>query len=367
MTDLATLDRALATLRAWPDLAGGLEELSDALLVIEVAAAASPAADGGRLHLRLMDRLCAWIRRISPAASARRFPMLRAENLVRLGPHRGDPDLTALLRAFHRARHFGRFHMDDTNLGNWLDALPEPAPGVQLALDVLRRRGPAQLAVERVFQPWQRHPEVWVGGPGDEGEWRPDPDPELAAWSPDLTDANLQRCDLSGIPLRQAEFYNTHMQGANLTGADLTAAKLLGTRLDGARLDRACLVGADLRMATLEGCWLNGADLRGANLSGASLVCARLFGADLSGTKLDAVLTDASFDDETRADVAQLQALRANDGLTGDEDMDLGPIFPRPLPPLFGAAELEQAWQQGATFHFRICDDDGGEDRDEAR
>jgi len=110
---------------------------------------------------------------------------------------------------------------------------------------------------------------------------------------PDLTGANLQAMDLSGLDFEKAQ-----LSGARLQGANLTRAKLQGAYLPGAQLQ-----GADLTSAQLQGAYLPGAQLQGADLSRAQLQ-----GADLTGAKLQrAYLPGAQFDPDTDLRAATLR------------------------------------------------------------
>ena len=96
---------------------------------------------------------------------------------------------------------------------------------------------------------------------------------------------------LGGEDLREVDWRN-----AKLVGADLSGALLYGADLSNADLTGALLVGADLYGATLSGAVLRDADLRNAKLRAVALSNADLTGADLS----DADLNGATYDAETR-------------------------------------------------------------------
>ncbi|MEQ9238406.1 pentapeptide repeat-containing protein [Coleofasciculus sp. E2-BRE-01] len=121
--------------------------------------------------------------------------------------------------------------------------------------------------------------------------------------------ANLQGAILKKANLKKASFYNTNLQGAhlwkayfqeanfmeaNLQGAILSnatmqKAKLWGTKLQGASLTIANLEEADLSQADL-----NRANLQGANFMGAKLQEVNFAESNLQGTKLQgADLTNA--------------------------------------------------------------------------
>lgn len=131
----------------------------------------------------------------------------------------------------------------------------------------------------------------------------------------DLRGANLQRADLSHLPLHNLRGClddlilvtltpEQRAKGAiNLDRANLDGAKLDGARLRDAKMQSASLVDttldrADLSIAHLENANLHGASLRGANLGGTyqaagqpeekqALYVAHLEDADLSGAHLE--------------------------------------------------------------------------------
>jgi uncharacterized protein YjbI with pentapeptide repeats len=78
-------------------------------------------------------------------------------------------------------------------------------------------------------------------------------------------------CDLSQAVLTGVNLTNADLERANLTGADLTGANLVGADLEKANLGTANLSDANLL----------GADLEKANLMGANLTNANLMGAEL--------------------------------------------------------------------------------------
>lgn len=104
---------------------------------------------------------------------------------------------------------------------------------------------------------------------------------------------NFARANLKGAQLYACDFrFSRNLEGANLEGANLYSSQLLGANLRGANLERASLGSAELEHADLTGATLTGAslisaDLDGANLSGADLSGAMLGRASLSGANLD--------------------------------------------------------------------------------
>src|SRR5439155_13949209 len=100
----------------------------------------------------------------------------------------------------------------------------------------------------------------------------------------------LQRADLTGLNLCEAD----------LTGMDLAGTILAGTVCRGTRFQ-----GANLDHADLRGAYMAQADFRGANLSGALLFSDSLDTADLTGANL----TGANL---TGAYMAEAKLVRAN-------------------------------------------------------
>lgn len=239
----------------------GLETLAEA----SVAAGSEGLSDQGRLHVRIMDVLLAYLRQECPASAALARPACSRPG--------------------------------------WTCDLPVPRADVQMALSVLARRGPAQRAAEACL------PLTYTPGAPVIGGRLPDPDgddgqpagfPFHGGWRPDLQGINLQRADLTGAWLVGATLDDVPMEGALLSDASLIRASLGGTRLSGAllrdaRLSRAVLVeadltgaslmAADLSGATLANVCLEGVDLTGANLRGASVEGSDLEQADLTGVR----------------------------------------------------------------------------------
>ena len=87
-------------------------------------------------------------------------------------------------------------------------------------------------------------------------------------------ECDLQKVDLSGRWLSDADLERADLRGANLEGTDLRDANLKGADLRGADLRKADLRGADLYKANLEG-----ADLTGARMEDMLVDSAHLTGA----------------------------------------------------------------------------------------
>ncbi len=142
-----------------------------------------------------------------------------------------------------------------TVLQNWVRALTPARSDMQNAMQVLGRL------------------KETTGLPLDSGEI-------------DLTEANMQGCDLAGLNFSGAKMKGVQLQGANLGEAQLQGAYLSRAQLQGAALWGAQLQGAKLGWARLQGAYLNGAQLQGADLSGAQLQRADLGQAQLQGAYL---------------------------------------------------------------------------------
>ena len=99
-----------------------------------------------------------------------------------------------------------------------------------------------------------------------------------------------------GCDLRESDFRQAHLIGADFRGSDLRGADLREANLEGADLTGALLEGADLRGANLTNAELSGVDLRNADLREAQVINAyapnvrtsgmRYAGASLFGSDL---------------------------------------------------------------------------------
>jgi uncharacterized protein YjbI with pentapeptide repeats len=130
-----------------------------------------------------------------------------------------------------------------------------------------------------------------------------------------LADANLNGADLDGANLTDANLTQTDLSNArlfhaNMARADLTRAVLIGAHMTHARLDSALLIAGNLSHAVLTDAKLAHADLTGARLTHADLTGADLTRAKLTRAKLtDAGLTRANL---TRANLKDADLTRAN-------------------------------------------------------
>lgn len=144
----------------------------------------------------------------------------------------------------------------------------------------------------------------------------------------DLTCATLQQADLMGAAMSNAVLVQADLEVADLSGLDLSNLRMGGADLTGAVLRGADLRQTDLRRALLINVDLGGADLRGVGLSGADMNSADLHGADLSPT--DQFASDLSnanlkFANLNGANLrgAELRGARVNTDTTMDEHTTL--------------------------------------------
>ncbi|MGQ3412051.1 pentapeptide repeat-containing protein [Natrinema sp. LN54] len=118
----------------------------------------------------------------------------------------------------------------------------------------------------------------------------------------DLSGANLQGADLTG-----ANFYRANLTGANLQGADLTKANIQDANLTGANLGQADLTSSNLITSELTSVHLqeanltnanvqesdfSGSDLRDVNLSRSEVIRSKLQHTDLRGSVFQGTLLD---------------------------------------------------------------------------
>jgi hypothetical protein len=83
----------------------------------------------------------------------------------------------------------------------------------------------------------------------------------------DLTGANLQGFDLSGLFFEKGKFTETNLQGANLGAVRLHGAQLMGAKFQGASLYSTRLQGARLDSAEFQAAVLTRTKFQGADLS----------------------------------------------------------------------------------------------------
>lgn len=107
--------------------------------------------------------------------------------------------------------------------------------------------------------------------------------------------SNFSRANLYHVNLRYTYLYGTTFKQVNLNEAKLDETMLSEADMSFASLDRATLVRANLTRVNFSFAWLTHADLRDANLNAAYLANSNLQGANLSHAFLTGVnFTDAS-------------------------------------------------------------------------
>jgi hypothetical protein len=96
--------------------------------------------------------------------------------------------------------------------------------------------------------------------------------PPIRPIHPDQERLIQQHFDLRHTDLRQAEFYDAHLERADFWGANLEGAKFWGAVLYQAKLSHANLRNTDLKKVHFAGAELIDTDLTGADLKGAVLM-----------------------------------------------------------------------------------------------
>jgi uncharacterized protein YjbI with pentapeptide repeats len=255
------------------------------------------AQDSLRDHIQIMEILCAYIRENAPLRKTPQNPFEIWEEETT-----ENPDANWL-------------KMPNRNdIQSWAAKLPKPRTDIQVALEVIGRRAPRQIKVERnatvrgsmVGYRLDLRSTCLQGADLSELEFTYCLFNQAQLQGADLNGAQLQGADLNGAQLHGADLIGAQLQGAHLIRAQLQRADLIGAQLQGAHLFRAQLQGAqisgaqlqgahlfraqlqgaDLNRARLQGADLNGARLQGAQINGAQLQGARLFGALLLGADL---------------------------------------------------------------------------------
>ena len=138
--------------------------------------------------------------------------------------------------------------------------------------------------------PQKEHVDILNQGSVAWNQWRKD-NPDI---KPDLSEANLYKCDLSSTNLNDAnllkadlkfaDFNMTNLKKACLCGADLYMAFLMTTDFTGADLSEANLSQAECYMTDFSGASLQNADLTSAVLWGAKLIDTNLTNCEIGET-----------------------------------------------------------------------------------
>ncbi len=212
------------------------------ILALERIAQDSVRFHEGRDHVRIMELLCAYIRTNAPAEGAQDHGLDPFE-LPALGA--GDALETIKTR---RSR-----------LREWVQSLPPPRVDIVAALNVIGRRGKAQIALEAA---WPEQPDATT-------RWPFDVDPPAPPGA-DATEAerarHLDEVETWKAAMMGYKGYRLDLRGTNLQGSDLS-----GKQLGGALLDRARLDGAGGREVKLQGAWLVSAEVVGCRFFSSSL------------------------------------------------------------------------------------------------
>ena len=224
------------------------------IYALERIAQDSMTSDQGRDHIRIMEILCAYVRENAPAAKAQDHDFGAGVPL--------KDDATADERSAHfasRKERLGSIEMFE-QVYQWVKTLPPPRTDIQTAIEVIGRRNPAQIALERD-----------TPSRGSAHGYRLD-----------LRATCLQRADMSALAFDHAIFSSARLQGADLSvaqieGANLREAQMQGANLGEARMQKANLSGAQMQRANL-----SGADLTAAHLGNWTLARASLRSADFT-------------------------------------------------------------------------------------
>ncbi len=268
------------------------------LYALERIAQDSMTFDKGRDHISMMEILCAYIRENAPASEARRSPHEVFRRLTKGGDGVQGLDAESAIAHpdFKSVNNHGWAPADLTteNLRTWARALPPPRTDLQTALEIIGRRSPAQIALERATPARGSPAQIALERAM---RWRG----RTTGYRLDLRNCALQRADLSPLDFDHALFTGTRMAEAVLSGAQMAEAVLSGAQMaeailrdaqmEGASLSRAQMQGASLSRAQMEGAVLRGVQMQeailwGAQMKGANLSGAQMQGADLSGANL---------------------------------------------------------------------------------
>ena len=275
----------------------------DALRTLDAISQDAMRLGAWHLHIKVMTRLCAYVRDAAPSRDAVDFPLPAWQSLHDAATH---TEKMAHL-AWREVRFANRI---TPNARAWAASLPRPPADIALALRIIGRGMPKDCAadpgaidLQRSVTPCPALPDPGGSAPMS-AETIEQHKTALRIWRAalathdgyrlDLRNTNLQATDLSGLVLSGCRLDGARLEGATLNGTRLEGATLRDARLDGADLCAARLQGADLRRAHLEAAVLRGAHLQGANLrrtrmEWANCKDARLDGAELHEAQLEIV------------------------------------------------------------------------------
>jgi hypothetical protein len=212
------------------------------------------------VHVQIMEILCAYIRENAPAKDDPDEP----EDWLKESEDDGPLEDNWKERRDAYA----------AELEAWLEGV-EPRTDIQVALEIIGRRTPAQ-----------REAEARSGGTWNEGfvfdrlPEDPETDNAIELYLKEIERWRRTCLSYSGYRL---DLRKSDLRGAALGGLNFAAAKLDRARLQGAHLRKARLQGASFIEARLQGAWLREARLQGAWLEEAQMQDAYFKEAQMQG------------------------------------------------------------------------------------
>ena len=110
----------------------------------------------------------------------------------------------------------------------------------------------------------------------------------------DLSNANLDGTDFTGMDLAHVNFSGSSMRGANFTNTSLGSADLSYTDLQDAKFINTALMFADMTCAIFENTTITGANMYSAKLTNAVLSNTRIVKTNLTAVDLTNTICDES-------------------------------------------------------------------------
>ncbi|NNF25071.1 MAG: pentapeptide repeat-containing protein [Rhodobacteraceae bacterium] len=280
------------------------------------------AQDSLRDHIQIMEILCAYVRENAPSDLNDLNPLQRYLNALVSKEIAEISKQDEKIGAAHDAAKTRPQDLEDVHARNWARGLPNPRSGVQTALQVIGRRSPEQIQIER-----------------NTSDGKPEP------FTLDLRNSNLRRCDLSRGDFRGADFEGSQLEGtifyfANVEDADFTEVYLYGTDFSNAVLsgpsfvfdppettkekhgifDHATLRGVLIQDALFRNSTFEFADLRGARIVQAIFTGGGFPQADFSGAQLSSTIFDNSLFYNTKFRGATFKGTEIRDTQIGSSD-----------------------------------------------
>lgn len=182
-------------------------------------------------HVQIMEILCAYVRHNSPADSAADHPRLEWEAAARQNM---QTSIVSGQREFDKHKPIGSAPnaqnksgasgpADDDHVFEWVTNIAKPNPDIAACIEVIRRRSPRQIQIER-----------------NATDVSPD------GYQLDLSHSNLQRANLYKASLFGADLTESRLDGAHLVDADLSGTYSYNVTFIGAHLLRTNLSNAYL-------------------------------------------------------------------------------------------------------------------------